>query len=110
MDRQQGAYMDTNDTTDTERAERRAARERRLQADGTVGIAVSISDLRVDDVAARSIAGFPDSVAVELAGDRIQVRLYGEITALRAVAVELDRQLARLEVEARVGADGGGAG
>jgi hypothetical protein len=53
-------------------------------------------------VDARPIASFRGRATVNLAGSRINISVRGDIAKLRAWAVEIDRQLALLEIEHRV--------
>lgn len=86
-------------TNDTERTERWEARRR---ADETLSLDVTAVGVRADTVETRTVPGHPDRALVQVGGTRIRVQLLGTIAELRAVAVEIDRQLAHLEVEHRV--------
>jgi hypothetical protein len=87
--------------TPDEQAERYRLKD---EADREVYLSVTLSDPKPEWVDARPIPRYPGRAVVYLAGNRIQATITGSITGLRAVAVEIDRQLARLEVEATVDA------
>lgn len=78
------------------------AARRRDEADDQVGVCVGVHDLSPDYVMARPMAAAPGRAVVYLAGSRIDVEVTGDLPTLRAVVVEIDRQLAQLEVEARI--------
>ncbi len=66
----------------------------------------TVFDPDVEDVRVSSLghAGRPDRAVVKISDRPARVELFGDIAELRAVVVEIDRQLAILEVEARVDA------
>jgi len=77
---------------------------RKRKADRELRLDVSVRGITADTVQARAVPTHPGLVNVELGGINITVDLAGQVTELRAVAQEIDRQLAHLEVEGRVDA------
>ncbi len=75
---------------------------RRARVDARLHATTTVLGLTVDDVDVQPIDGYPGDAVVALGGLRTNVRLMGSIVDLRAIAVEVDRQLAHLEVEHRI--------
>jgi len=92
------------DLTPEQKQQRHDRYERKADADHTVGVSVHVSGLRPDLVHVRPVRSYPGQAAVDLAGLKVDVGLLGSIEELRAVVLEIDRQLAQLEVEGRVDA------
>jgi hypothetical protein len=74
----------------------------RDEADKTTSIEFSMADPSVEAVHARPIQGHPGKAWLNLCGTRMRIGAHGDIANLRAWAVEIDRQLALLEIEHRV--------
>lgn len=93
--------MHTDDMTDQGLDE---LYERKAEADRAVRVTVDISGVRPEFVHADPIQFHPGRVVAYLAGFGGQVMWREDIVEMRRVVHELDRQLAHLEVEARVDA------
>jgi hypothetical protein len=91
--------MDTNDTTGRDLDKLYAQED---EAASAVRVTVDISGLRPEFVHADPITGHPGKATVYLAGFGGAVGWRDEIVEQRRVVQEIDRQLARLEVEARI--------
>lgn len=87
-----------NETT----AERDARHEHMDEADNRLRLNTSLSGVRPEFVDAGPISGYPGSAYVRIGGRRTYSGWQGSIAELRQVAQEIDRQLARLEVEHRI--------
>lgn len=104
--------MDTNEDTEAEIHQRY---ERKAEAERAVRVTVDISGVRPEFIHAEPITGHPGKATVYLAGFGGAVGWRDDIVEMRQVVQEIDRQLARLEVEGRVDAaeaavERGGAG